>query len=86
MSITFSREVRLGDIFTVLGVAATTVAALSSLSTRVEFLEKANAQQVQTNKEIRQDLHESTTAIGADIKELRQDVGAIRDKMNRARL
>lgn len=82
----FSREVRLGDVLTIVGVALLIYGNQQRDQVRVENIERAQVAQAVTNKEIRQEIREVALTVSQDIKDLSKDVRDVRDKINRARM
>jgi hypothetical protein len=82
----FSREVRLGDVLTIAGVALLMYGNQQRDQLRVENLERGQVAQAVTNKELRGEIREVALTVSQDIKELGKDVRDMRDKINRARM
>jgi len=82
----FSREIRLGDLITVLGVGVATIAAWQRVDFRLDVIERAQGAQHVTNTELRSEIREVSVTINKEMKEQGQGLRRIEDKINRARL
>lgn len=82
----FSPVIRLGDIVTVVGVALATISAWQRNEFRMEVLERARAEQLIENKDLRQSIQSVSLEIRHEMKEQGTTIRRIEDKINRARM
>jgi hypothetical protein len=81
-----SRELRPTDLLLVATVLIGVLATWQQRDARIDQLEKGQTTQAETNKQLRTEIREVSITISGDLKELRQDVRDVRDKVNRARM
>jgi HAMP domain-containing protein len=78
--ITFSRDVRLGDLLTVIGVLLAGSFAWSKTDARVSRLEEIAVRQETTNGRLEASIKENVTDLRGDIKEVSQTVRRIESR------
>lgn len=74
MKLSFSPEVRLGELVAALAIVGGGVGVWTSLNTKVASIDEAQRAQVVTNREMRQEFREVAVEIKGDIRDLRQEV------------
>jgi hypothetical protein len=74
VSFKFSPEVRLGELVAAIAIVCGGVGVWTSLNSDVSKIKEAQAVQVQTNREMRQEFREVAVEIKGDIRDLRQEI------------
>lgn len=74
MKFNFSPEVRLGEVLAALAMIGGAVGVWTTFNSKIALIENAQAVQVQTNREMRQEIREVAVEIKTDIREMRQEM------------
>lgn len=83
--LTFSREIRLGEVLTVLFVSVAVVASWQRNDSRIGRLEDDRVEQKAVNAELKTTIKETANELRSDIREVANTVRRIENRESRVR-